>query len=90
LFLRLTRGGRPQVRYIVLCMALALCVVVPLVDGYREFAAMAAINPVPALPVWIQHTVAPAFSQEPMLWVVMAWLCGVGLMMVRVIVGLAW
>lgn len=90
LFLRLTRGGRPQVRYIVLCMALALCVLVPLVDGYREFTAMAAIDPVPALPVWMQHAVAPALSQEPMLWVVVAWLFGVGLMMVRVVVGLAW
>lgn len=90
LFLRLTRGGRPQVRYIVLCMALALCVVVPLVDGYREFTAMAAIDPVPALPVWMQHAVAPALSQEPMLWVVTAWLFGVGLMMARVVVGLAW
>lgn len=90
LFLRLTRGGRPQVRYIVLCAVLVLCVLVPLIDGYREFTAMAAIDPVPALPAWMQHAVAPALPEDPMLWVVVAWLLGVGLMMVRVVVGLAW
>ncbi|WP_052321632.1 M56 family metallopeptidase [Ralstonia sp. A12] len=94
LFLRLTRGSRPQIRYIVLCAALALCVLVPLIDGYREFTAMTAasvvIDPAQAVPVWLQQAAVPALSEAPMLWVVVAWLLGVGLMTVRVVVGLAW
>jgi len=94
MFLRLARGSRPQVRYIVLCGTLALCVLSPLIDGYRDFTAMTAppgaFNPIPFMPAWIQCDEAPALLQAPMLWVVVAWLLGVGMMTMRVVAGLAW
>lgn len=94
LFLRLARGSRPQVRYVVLCGALALCVLIPLVDGYREFTAMAGISDTlalaPSVPGGVWWADASAGSQDPMLWVVAAWLLGVGVMALRVVAGLAW
>ena len=94
LFLRLARAGRPQVRYIVLCGTLGTCVLIPLIDSYRAFAAMTAmsgtIDPLSLAPAWIRHAEAPALSQAPMLWVVVAWLLGVCVMTARVVAGLAW
>jgi D-alanyl-D-alanine endopeptidase (penicillin-binding protein 7) len=88
---------RPQdtrTRYMVLCLALFLCVAVLVADVIRMYGSVSMSGG--ATDVAVGLTARPAFELAPMVpaawpfWLALAWLAGVVLMMLRLFAGMAW
>lgn len=101
LALMLLRNARPQTRYAVACVALALCVMLPVLGIVRGLNADAAIvvpsvsTVVPAAEPVASMTIVPLSSWRSTLqirlpWIVALWSLGAGLLALRMALGMAW
>lgn len=99
--LMLLRNARPQLRYAVACLALALCVVLPVAGMVRGLYAEASVTAqstpaiVHAVAATANLAVVPPTSWRTMLqtrlpWIVALWSLGAGLLALRMALGLAW
>lgn len=93
------RNARPQTRYAVACVALMLCLAIPSVQVWRGLQQQELPSAIPALAA--NASVALQFDavkfdalrpalQDRMPWIVIAWSLGVGLLTLRMLIGLAW
>ena len=93
------RNARPQTRYAIACFALALCVAIPAVQVWRGLRQQELPSAIPALAanasVALQFDAVKLDALRPALqdrlsWIVVAWSLGVGLLTLRMLIGLAW
>lgn len=93
------RNARPQTRYAVACLALALCLALPALQVWRGlqkqelqvavgFGSAAEVVVSQFEPVKFE-TLRPAL-QDRLPWIVIAWSFGAGLLGLRLLLGLAW
>jgi beta-lactamase regulating signal transducer with metallopeptidase domain len=94
-------NARPQTRYLVACLALLACVLMPLLT-FATLLMQAHTSALPALPMAFaasaQEASAAAFfrmewasSARPILsWVVLLWVSGAGALTLRLACGLLW
>lgn len=101
LALMLLRNARPQTRYALACLALALCVALPIASIVRGFHADAAVIALSAGAIMDAPQVATDLGGVPMAswqstlqirlpWIVAFWSLGAGLLALRMALGLAW
>lgn len=109
LLLALMRSARPQARYLVGCLALLACLVLPVAGVMQRLADAAAARPVttttlasfaiPAAAPLTEASIAQprqagpgwhAALQAHLPLVTTAWACGVAVLALRMLLGLAW
>ena len=100
--LQALRHARPQTRYAVCCIALALCIALPVVGVWRGLhvdAAVAAMPPVDApvsidlvsgQPIAVPRQTWQSTLQLRLPWIVALWSLGAGLLALRMSLGMAW
>ncbi|HMB58171.1 MAG TPA: M56 family metallopeptidase [Arenimonas sp.] len=101
LLLAVLRNARPQQRYLVACLALALCMALPLIGIWRGlptdgvFATPITQSSVDAVAVSNTSIAMPLASwrtdlQVRLPWIVATWSLGATLLSLRMLLGLAW
>jgi beta-lactamase regulating signal transducer with metallopeptidase domain/predicted nucleic acid-binding Zn-ribbon protein len=104
--LMLLRNARPQARYAVGCIALALCMALPLVGVWRGLHAAASIGDVSMTGALASNAAITATVVDPVFmatsapwqstlqgqlpWIVALWSIGAGLLALRMAMGMMW
>lgn len=101
LLLRLTRHTKPQVRYAIALSALVLCLLVPIFNTLQTLAipdtnAIASLANIAApatdheLHQGTLNMAMPSSIQNQMPWIIILWLIGCIIFLMRMLLGLSW
>ncbi|WP_422979203.1 M56 family metallopeptidase [Undibacterium sp. Ji49W] len=101
ILLAICRNARPQLRYLIACSAMLLCLLWPALGVFQQWqspqamsleAAMqlAANSALPLDLVWVRESALAAHIESYLPLIVAIWSTGVALMMVRLGLGLLW
>ncbi|MFZ6759445.1 M56 family metallopeptidase [Undibacterium sp. Ji50W] len=101
ILLALCRNARPQLRYLIACLAMLLCLLWPALGVFQQWQSpqamsleaalqLAANSALPLDLVWVRESALAAHIENYLPLIVAIWSAGVALMLARLGLGLLW